>query len=250
MSSVGRRVRVVLGCTLCVLFSRSDLFAQQPLAGAAEPPGAASQPAPSRPASTYSSLAANIKNVQIIAADLRQTFERGQATAASADSSHPDNRMALMAILVTQKLPYMVNKRVEDDAAREAIQADLKAAGDYIDNVLVPAYQKARDSRDPADAKALVPLLDGLTTRVTRADETARRLAGPDASVGMDVRPASPGSIVRPGPSAPPSGAAPAPAVPARLMAIPTEAQRTAAGPTRATVGAGPSLSASRPALR
>ncbi len=215
MSSLNRCFAMLLACALSLVATRSGALAQQPPTGNTQPPAPASQPAASLPVSRIPSLAGTIKNVQIIAADLRQSFEKGQVTASSDDPSRPDNRMGILALLVRDKLPYMVNKRVEDQAAREAIQADLKAAGDYIDHELVPACNKARQSKDPADAKALVPLLDGLTARVAKVDETAKRLAGQALGPGTNGQPASQGPGAQPTPGAmPATGAPPAPGVP------------------------------------
>lgn len=180
MSSAHCRCRVLSVCVLCVLASG--------LRAPAQPSGAASQPAANRMASRTSPLAATIGNARLILTDLKKSFEKGEAPQAGDDSSRPDSRMAILSMLIRDKIPHAASRRIADDAAREAILEEMKAAADYIDREIMPAYDKAVRSKDPADAKALVPLLDGLSPRLTQADQTAIRYA----EQAPPVRPATP----------------------------------------------------------
>jgi hypothetical protein len=114
-------------------------------------------------AAKRSSMDNNIHNAKMILADLKKTFASGQTIdSTNLRGGEKDNRMGIVALLIVDKLPYMVNKRVTDATKRAAIQAKLKETCDFVEKTLVPKYVEADASKKPEDAKALVPLADQL----------------------------------------------------------------------------------------
>jgi hypothetical protein len=157
--------------------------APQPPAPSAPPAASDSQPATSQPARP-STIDLNIKNAQLILTDLKKTFQAGQVEVEVSTGAGRDNRMGLLALLVTQKIPYMINKRIADADEREAAQAEARKAGEYIDNTLVPAFNKARQSKRPEDARGLVALMDELDGHLTGMQKAI--------STALSVAPAAP----------------------------------------------------------
>jgi hypothetical protein len=114
-------------------------------------------------AAKRSSMDTNVQNAKMILADLKKTFAGGKiAEVADSRSGERDNRFGLMAMLIAEKIPYMVNKRVTDASKKAPLQAKLKETVDFIDTTLVPKFTAAQASKKPEDAKALVPLMDQL----------------------------------------------------------------------------------------
>lgn len=119
----------------------------------------ASQPAASdsRPAATQfvrpNVIDANIRNSQLILADLKKTFQAGQVQAESGTGTSQDNRMGLLCMLVAEKIPYMINKHIDDNAEREAAMAEARKAEEYVNKTLLPAFNKAMQSKKPDDAR-------------------------------------------------------------------------------------------------
>ncbi len=108
-----------------------------------------------------SSMDNTVKNAKLILADLKTTFASGLAEAKAKEGGQ-DGRLGLMAILVTEKIPYMVNKRISDEAKKKPLQAKLDETAKFIDGTLVPKWTAAKASGKPEDAKALIPLMDQL----------------------------------------------------------------------------------------
>jgi hypothetical protein len=108
----------------------------------------------------------NIKNAKILIGQLKTTFEGGTTSvkadpnnrAASGDTGQ-DSRMAVLAVLVAEKIPYTVNKRVTDDAKKKAALEKLGEITKFIDSTLIPKYNAAQKSGKAEDAKALAPLM-------------------------------------------------------------------------------------------
>ena len=125
-------------------------------------------------AAKRSTMDTNVKNAKLILADLKKTFAAGQIVEVSNQrGGERDNRMGLLAMLVAEKIPWMVNKRVTDASTKTALQAKLKEAIDLIDNTLVPKFNEAQASKKPEDAKALIPLMDQLDKQL---DEVGKLL--------------------------------------------------------------------------
>jgi hypothetical protein len=117
----------------------------------------------------------NIKNVKAIVASLKETFAAGSTVPkddANARGS-VDNRMAVVAVLVTDKIPYTVNKRVSDDTKRKATLAKLDETGKFLTKTVIPKYTEAQASGKAEDAKALIPLMEQLEQRL---DEVVKAL--------------------------------------------------------------------------
>ena len=108
----------------------------------------------------------NINNAKIMIAALKETFSEGRTEAKpdpnARGASGPDARMGLVAVLVAEKIPYAVNKRISDDTKRKAAMDKLAESGKFIDNTLVPKFNEAKKTGKPEDAKALIPLMDQL----------------------------------------------------------------------------------------
>ncbi len=120
-----------------------------------------------------------VKNAKLILADLKTTFAAGQAEAKSeGHGGGPDGRMGLMAILICEKIPYMVNRRVSDDNKKKAIQAKLQETAKFLDDTLVPKWSAAKTSGKPEDAKALVPLADQLDKKLRRGQQPVAIVVG------------------------------------------------------------------------
>ena len=205
-SGAHRRCAYVLAVALGVAWWSCPADAQAVQSGPLLVPGAmASQPASTQPM-RVAAVDNNIRNASIILANLKETFASGSVTAGN-QGGMPDSRMGILALLVTEKIPYTISKRVEDPKAREAALAQLKISGDFIDNELIPAYNSAKASGKPEDAKALVSLMDKLDTQLAKLRETL-----PKAPARGD--PASPAASPPPTMTYTPSGAAgrPAPA--------------------------------------
>lgn len=114
-----------------------------------------------------SSVDNNVKNAKSILADLKTTFSEGKAVAETKGAEvGDDSRMGMLAILVADKIPYMVNKRITDESKKKPLQAKLKEVSDFIDNTLVPKFNEAKASKKPEQAKALVPLMDQLDKKL------------------------------------------------------------------------------------
>jgi hypothetical protein len=112
-------------------------------------------------------LDSNVTNAQTIIADLKETFQAGRAEVGGEEASRPDSRMGILAVLVRDKIPYVISQRVRDAAPREAALAQVDRIRDYMNNTVVPAWDKARQSKQADDARALVPLMDGLRDQLT-----------------------------------------------------------------------------------
>ena len=72
-----------------------------------------------------SSMDTTIQNAKLILADLKKTFANGQTEdTTNLRGGERDNRMGLLAMLVAEKIPWMVQKRVTDSAKKAPIQAN------------------------------------------------------------------------------------------------------------------------------
>lgn len=165
------------------------------MARAQEPPPPTSQMAapgspatqPARPSPLYGSL----KNAQLIAADLKETFASGAVTKGD-QADRPDSRMALLSLLF-EKIEYTIKKRVADPQEREAALARLQVARDHLTNEILPAYEKAKASQSPEGAKAIVALMDGLDERLTKVQDALPRDAGPQSILQSPTAQPGPG---------------------------------------------------------
>jgi hypothetical protein len=110
----------------------------------------------------------------------------------------------------------MINKRIEDGADREAAQAEARKAGEYIDNTLMPAFVKARESKRPEDARALVALMDKLDGHLTGMQKVFSRTSSVAAAAAPAPGPQQ-GSL--PGPISPAANSPSAARVPPRAAA-------------------------------
>jgi hypothetical protein len=113
------------------------------------------------------SVTNNLRNAKALIASLRQTCAAGQvvmpaASAAASQAVQGDTRLAIVALLVQDKIPYVVSKRVTDPKVSGTALSQVKTAGQLIQSQMLPLFEKASRSGNPADAKALVPLLDQL----------------------------------------------------------------------------------------
>lgn len=106
------------------------------------------------------SVSNNIKNAKAILANLRQSPFVSPST--SIQPAPPDSRMALLAVLIQDKIPYTVSKRVANGTVSQAALVQLKAASQFISSTLLPQYSLAAKSGNPRDVKTLLALLDQL----------------------------------------------------------------------------------------
>lgn len=95
--------------------------------------------------------------------DLRGTFTAGQAECKYNDGSGRwDSRVPVLADYIQRVMPGIMTRRITDAATRTAVLAELAAASQLLQTKILPAHETALTSGDPADAKALVPLMDEL----------------------------------------------------------------------------------------
>lgn len=171
---------VRLICITILLCGLAMIAANTVLAQEAPPP--ASQEAASLPPTTqlspFTALDRNFQNVRLIAADLKETFASGAVTKGGANG-RPDARMNILMLMIQDKIRSMITLRVADPQAREAALAQLKVAQDHLKNEILPAWEKARASQRPEDAKALVALMDGLDERMAEVREVLPKEATP-----------------------------------------------------------------------
>jgi len=118
-----------------------------------------------------------VQSIKKLIASLQSTFEKGSVEERFVQGGRwdrPDTRFAAMLMSI-QKLQYNINKRVKDRAVKKKALDIIKQMRDYINKEVLPAYQKARNSRKPEDAKALVPMMQKLTEYM---DQVEQALAG------------------------------------------------------------------------
>lgn len=70
--------------------------------------------------------------------------------------------MTILTLLIQDKLGRAIQGRVTDAEVKAAALAELAAANRLLTSQIIPAYDKAGHSQDPADAKTIVPLMDQL----------------------------------------------------------------------------------------
>jgi len=108
---------------------------------------------------------ANIQNAKSLIKSCRETFMTGNVSMNAdreAGGTGFDTRFPMLVSLVADKIPFNVNRRVKDPDKKAKALAKLQEISKLVDNSLGPNYQKALGTRNPEDAKALVPLLDQL----------------------------------------------------------------------------------------
>ncbi len=121
-----------------------------------------------------SSADANIQNAKFLIKSCRETFVTGSVTMNAdreAGGSGVDTRLPMLLMLVADKIPFNVNRKVTDQDTKVKALAKLEEVTKLVDDSLGPKYQKALDSRRPEDAKALVPLLDQLEKQLDELHE-------------------------------------------------------------------------------
>jgi hypothetical protein len=146
------------------------------------PTAAPSHPADTQPARP-SALESNLSSIEKLLADLKRTSASG-ATAA-AQEGRPDSRMSILALLLEKLEPTIqkrANRQVRDSALEQA-----KAARNLLVKEIVPAYSKAKGSRDPDDIKAIVPQIEKLQGRIA----SLRAMLAKDSSLAVSMRSAT-----------------------------------------------------------
>jgi hypothetical protein len=120
-----------------------------------------------------SSMDSNIKNAKLILADLKATWASGHAIGQKTGGGDPggqDDRLGLVAVMITEKVPYMIQKKVSDDAKKKQLNAKVAEITKFIDDPLAIKYVAAKTSNKPEDAKALVSLADQLDKKLDELD--------------------------------------------------------------------------------
>lgn len=110
------------------------------------------------------SLEAHVQEAKRIIARVRADLQDGVTIRTRQDGveGHPDSPMHvlwLMIDIIKSRVPRYV---VDDAAARSNALAELNAAAGLMQARILPAWNTALMSRNPADAKALMPLVDQL----------------------------------------------------------------------------------------
>lgn len=130
-------------------------------------------------ARTRSTADYNVTNAKKMLQDLKNEFASGRTAPAPVGASDDsrsggeDGRLNLVVMLVAEKIPYTINKRVTDSAKKAQLAAKIKEATKLIDDTLIPKYMDAVKSKKAEDAKALVPICEQLDKHL---DELAAML--------------------------------------------------------------------------
>lgn len=123
-----------------------------------------SQPTTRRPASAT----VYIKEAKTLIADLKIDFRAGVAYRdwpppdVHGGTGRPDSRVSMLDLLIHKKIPLSIQKCVSDQRLQNAAMTECVAANQLMMLQVWPAWHNAKESKNPKDAQAIVPLMDQL----------------------------------------------------------------------------------------
>jgi hypothetical protein len=78
------------------------------------------------------------------------------------ENTRRETRMADLLVTVRDRLPYVIQKETPDIRIEYKALAQARAAGQFVETQLLPAYERAEKTGKVEDIRSLVPLIDQL----------------------------------------------------------------------------------------
>lgn len=111
-----------------------------------------------------------VSKTKRIISNLRSTFAVGKADI-DTTYDHSEPFFYLVPGLLEGMIPASIQSGVKDTTVKSNALAKLSQIATFLDSQVIPAFKEAYRSRNPADAKALVPLMDQLDKQVDQLQQ-------------------------------------------------------------------------------